>query len=119
MKYTATLSLRIVGQSGSEFLDHVDEFSEELSNLDDCNTELLDWSVGADAGLMCVEIDMTIEAASPGRAGDMMETWVRTAIHAAGGNTPGWNDHDSADILPSRYSAEAADGIRVNRLVDA
>jgi hypothetical protein len=66
----------------------VERVMEELTEL----PEAADPFVGVDLETGEVDIALTVEAEDPLEAHSKAATLIRTAIHAAGGGTPGW-DH--------------------------
>ncbi|HEX6756036.1 MAG TPA: hypothetical protein VF109_08830 [Mycobacteriales bacterium] len=73
----------------------VEAMTDELAGLDAAHPDLLDWSVGLAGDV--VEVDLTVDAGTPEAAAALAVGAVRTAIHAAGGGTPGWEDTPPAD----------------------
>jgi len=75
-----------------EFFSSVDRVTDELITLEGCSRGLLDSTVSADRDACLAEFELTVAAGSPGEALDRALGFVRTAIHAAGDGTPGWEE---------------------------
>jgi hypothetical protein len=74
-----------------ELLEQVDCVMQELLKLEECEgAQVRDAAVGLDADRGHVEIEITVDAADLARAIQIGERDIRTAVHAAGGYTPGW-----------------------------
>lgn len=69
------------------FERHLDDVAEAFADVDD-----VDGDVGADSEKGRVDLCMTITAESPVDALARAVTAARTAVHTAGGRTPGWDN---------------------------
>ena len=72
--------------------EHVGGVMSELVTLVGINDAVSDPAVALDLGTGHVEVELVVGAASAGAAADLGFDVIRTAIHAAGGFTPGWGD---------------------------
>jgi hypothetical protein len=72
--------------------DVVDAIADELADLQDCNEKFLDFAYGSDATSSTVQFELTVEADSVDETITVGGSWLRTAIHATSGYTPGWED---------------------------
>ncbi|MFC0864114.1 hypothetical protein ACFHYQ_17610 [Sphaerimonospora cavernae] len=91
MKYAMKAALSVRGDF-DDLGDVVDEIADELASLQDCNGKLLDFAYGSDATDNAVQFELTVEAGSVDETIETAGSWLRTAIHATGGYTPGWED---------------------------
>lgn len=86
--------------------EQLDSVLEELESLG-----AKDATVGAALSKGTVEISLTVEAAQLDDAGPIGSALIQSAIHAAGGATPGWNvdfvsvlthrNEEHQDLLPA------------------
>jgi hypothetical protein len=84
--------LAVTSLDGGDVSEHVGRVMSELVTLADCNDHVSDPAVGLDAATGHVEVELVVDATSAGAAADFGFDVIRTAIHAAGGSTPGWGD---------------------------
>lgn len=75
----------------ADLSEHVGCVMAELLKLVDCDEKLMDPSVALDLSSGHVEVELLVVAETVGMAADHGDTAIHTAIHAAGGFTPGWN----------------------------
>lgn len=92
MMYAAVIPIRVaLGTPDADLGEGIDQVTDQLAVVDDRTPELLDYAVSSDAAVNTVVFEITADA------GDEMEalagavSWVRAAIHATGGATPGWS----------------------------
>jgi hypothetical protein len=87
---------------------HLDDVAASLAELPD-----VDGDIGANLATGHVDLCMTLSAADRYEALTKALTSARTAIHAAGGHTPGWenllgrlldNDDYAIELTPSTWS---------------
>lgn len=96
-------------QARADFEAHLDDVADALSDLQD-----VDGDVGADLESGRVDLCMTLEASERIEALTRAVASARTAIHAAGGATPGWEKmlakllDDDNYVLRSAPSAAAS-----------
>ncbi|MGP7999703.1 MAG: hypothetical protein ACLPKI_20640 [Streptosporangiaceae bacterium] len=90
----------------------------ELAKLDACNNDRLDFSADSDATNDTAEFTVTVRASSFEEAMATGVSCIRSAIHATGASTPGWDDRDGADTVVV-YQVDSDEGIGVRHLVDA
>lgn len=76
---------------GDELDEFTDELMDQLLELED-RPHIADPSVGASLAAGTFEVDLTIEAADSVAAHTCFMTTLRTALHAMGMGTPGWED---------------------------
>lgn len=122
--YAVRIHLVASGADRLGLQDHVLDLDEHLVELEACNRGLLDWSLGttiiADGTAASIEAEFTIDAPTWGQALDEATALIRTAIHAAGGATPGWDDEDSdTGRVVYRIDDEDATAGGVHRLIPA
>lgn len=92
MKVGVGIPLR-VSCPPERFFGSVDRVGDELIDLEACSPELLDSTFSADLEDSSVVVEVSVEAETIGQALDLAVSFVRTAIHAAGAGTPGWENH--------------------------
>lgn len=68
----------------------LDRVMEALLELEDTDCGIFDSGVAADLAAGEVEISVMAEAATYEKAEEIASSCVRSAIHKAGGATPGW-----------------------------
>lgn len=85
MRVTVTFEGYITGGPAEDLAEHLDAVMEELVDLG-----VDDPAVGARLGAGEVEISISLDADSLDAAQAEGNATIRTAIHAAGGATPGW-----------------------------
>lgn len=92
MSYTCTWQFDIAPDGETDVPAEVDRLMQELLNLEACNPVLADSGVGLDLSAMTVEVTLSIHCENIDEALHEATSAIRTAIHAAGGGTPGWPD---------------------------
>jgi len=96
MRYGLEMAFNLVVRgeemTPAELLEQIDRVTEEYAKLEVGDDRLVDVAFGANAKDMELEIELTVDAADPGDAAQLGWTTVRTAIHAAGGCTPNWEE---------------------------
>lgn len=102
MKYEGLVELTVTGPMG-DFEAHTDRLMDALLSLQD----LIDPDIGGNLAARRVDITMTVEADSIPDAAYKSLCAVRTAIHAAGGATPGWEQLIEAITTEARPLADA------------
>ncbi|WP_207634462.1 hypothetical protein, partial [Candidatus Frankia alpina] len=96
MKYEGLVELTVTGPIG-DFETHTDQLMDALLALED----LIDPDIGGNLAEGRMDITMTVEADTIPDAAYKSLSAVRTAIHAAGGATSGW------ERLIQKMTAEA------------
>ncbi len=95
--YSVMIGLRIIGDL-DHLQDSIDQVMDELVKLTEVDETLYDPSIGADLVAGEVEFSLSVDAdedeAIPKALGA-----IRTAIHAAGGGTPGWPCFERAKTI--------------------
>lgn len=76
-----------MGQIGADLAAHLDEVAAAFAHVKE-----VDGDVAVDTGTGRVTLCMTLDAATRYDAVGIALTAARTAIHSAGGSTPGWDD---------------------------
>lgn len=100
MMYEAAILISVELAGPADLRDAIDGVTEQLAVIDEATPELLDYAVSSDACDNTVVFEVTVDAADQMEALAGAVSWVRTAIHAAGGATPGWavRDVDSVSV---------------------
>jgi hypothetical protein len=92
---TWRFTVRVGGDSSTEketsLEQHLDDLMNELLKLERCNLDIHDPSVGGTLTTGDVEIELTVDVPED-QAVQRTRAIIRTAIHAAGGSTPRWDD---------------------------
>lgn len=91
MKFGLSIPVEAHGVPGN-LGDAVDLVVAQLANLDDSHEQLLDFGVGSDATGNTVVFDLTVEATGVDEAFSVAWSCLRSAVQAAGGSTPGWEN---------------------------
>lgn len=117
IKYGIQVELRAQTEANDDLAAEVEAIVEHLIDLEDCTPGLRDSTVGLDVAAETVDVDLTIEAKTAGEALDLAVGCLRTAIHAAGGSTPGW-EGDSSDVGRISFVIDDDEGVNVRRLAD-
>lgn len=122
--YAVRIHLVASGPDRAGLQDHVLDVSDHLVELEVHNAGLLDWSLGTtiiqDGCAASIEAEFTIDAPTWGQALDEATGLIRTAIHASGGATPGWDDDDcETGGVVYRIDDEDATAGGVHRLIPA
>jgi hypothetical protein len=89
MKYVK-LTMNFTVRGGSDLDAHTDLVMDELLNLEECDPNLHDADVSATLTDQQVSITIVALGDTFETAHDIAATAIRTAIHAAGGSTPSW-----------------------------
>ena len=87
---------------------HTDALMDELLKLEECNPMIHDPSVGAELSTSTIDILMLVNAPVDD-AVKISRDVVRTAIHAAGGFTPGWDKGTVVPAHAAQYEPEATE----------
>lgn len=91
MMYEAVIPISVVfAQPGASLGDVIDQVTKQLALIDENTPELLDYAVSSDATDDTAVFEVTADAGDELEAVAAAVSWVRAAIHAAGGGTPGW-----------------------------
>lgn len=114
MRYGVEIELRYSGSS-DDSPSEVEVIVDHLIDLEECTPGLLDSTVGLDMGAQTIEVQITIEADTGGAALDQAVACLRSAIHAAGGSTPGWED-GVEEMGRIAYVIDDEPGLTVRRL---
>jgi len=115
MKYGIEIDLRYEAGPHDDPASEVESIVEHLIDLEPCTAGLLDSTVGMDLAARTVKVELTVEAGSAGAALDLAVSYLRTAIHAAGGSTPGW-ENEPTTYGHIAFIIDDAEGLNVRRL---
>lgn len=120
--YAVRIHLIASGRDRAGLQENVLDVSDQLSDLEASIPWLRDWSLGTTmlegGSAASIEAEFTVDAETWGRALDDATCLIRTAIHAAGGATPGWDDGDpGVGSVAYRIDDEDATAGGVHRLV--
>jgi HAMP domain-containing protein len=92
MMYEAVIPIRVTLADPAIALgDAIDQVTDELAVIDEQTPQLLDYAVSSDATNDTAVFEVTVDAADEIEALAGAVSWVRAAIHATGGATPGWS----------------------------
>jgi hypothetical protein len=89
--------------------DRLDPLMEELLGLEACDKAIEDPDLAADVSTGQVDVQMIIEADDPPAAMAKAFATVRTAIHAMGDATPGWETVNVVMLVAPVDAAERLD----------
>jgi hypothetical protein len=99
MMYEAVIPIHVaLGGPGADLGEAIDDVTDELALIDERTPELLDYAVSSDATDNSVVFELTVEADDDMQALAAALSWVRGAVHATGGNTPGWAIEGSVSV---------------------
>lgn len=104
MKYLTVQEVKCIGSTTCE--PRLDPLMEALLDLEEADTAITDPDLAADVSTGCVDVQMTVEADDPAEAMVKALATLRSAIHAIGDATPGW---ETATAVMHVAPAEAAD----------
>lgn len=76
--------------TADSFHDYAIALMDALVDLDECNPDIADATVGSDAGQHVITVEMLVFTDDPLTALGQASTVLRTAIHATGAATRGW-----------------------------
>lgn len=97
--YEAVIPIHVgLSGPGADLGQAIDDVTDQLALIDERTPELLDYAVSSDATDNAVVFELTVEADDDMQALSAALSWVRTAIHATGGNTPGWVIEGSVSV---------------------
>jgi hypothetical protein len=87
------MDLRVtsVGMDSMPLDEELNRVMEELVRLSATDCGIDDPALSHDANLGMVTVEVTVTAEDFDKAVETADACIRTAIHAAGGHTPGWN----------------------------
>jgi hypothetical protein len=91
MMYEAVISIRVaLADPDAHLGEAIDQVTDQLALIDERTPDLLDYAVSSDAGDSTAKFELTVDASDEMNALAGAVSWVRAAIHATGGATPGW-----------------------------
>jgi hypothetical protein len=79
------------GEAATSLGEVIDRITDQLALIDEQTPDFLDYAVSSDAGDNSVIFEVTANAPDELEAVAGSLSWVRTAFHAAGAETPGWS----------------------------
>ncbi|AZI58882.1 hypothetical protein EH165_12770 [Nakamurella antarctica] len=83
---------RLIGLSRDQMPTVAEAIMEEMLKLEESGTGLFDSAVSVDVGKFLVEIETIASATDFDVATAIIRSSVRSAFHATGGHTAGWDD---------------------------
>lgn len=86
-RYSVELAMFLDQPIDADIEAHLDDVADAFADIAD-----VDGDVGVNVATGRVDLCMTLAAESPADAIGKAISAARTAIHAAGGGTPGWDD---------------------------
>jgi hypothetical protein len=99
MMYEAVIPIHVaLSDPAADLGAAIDDVTDHLALLDERTPGLLDYAVSSDATDNAVVFELTVEADDDLQALAAAVSWVRAAIHAIGGNTPGWTVEGSVSV---------------------
>jgi hypothetical protein len=99
MMYEAVIPIRVaLAGPGVDLSDAIDQVTDQLALIDERTPELLDYAVSSDTTDNTALFEVTIDADDEIEALAGAVSWVRAAIHATGGATPGWSVGGVGDV---------------------
>ncbi|MGY6501656.1 MAG: hypothetical protein ACXIVQ_12310 [Acidimicrobiales bacterium] len=87
---------------------HLDDVMDELVNAEESNDDISDADMSATLSTGEVSFSLVVTAADFDEAGPKGLAVIRTAIHAAGGHTHGW-EHHAVAWVEKRNTTELID----------
>jgi hypothetical protein len=73
-----------------DFEEHIDALMQALLALESTDEAVADAEVAASLATGSADVQMTVEAPSPAEAAVKAQATLRSALHAIGDLTPGW-----------------------------
>ena len=117
MMFSVSVPVQVIAYSG-DLGDNIEQVVEELAKLGICNSDLLDFAADSDATDDTAEFTVTVTAPSLEEAMATGVSCIRSAIHATGASTHGWDDEPDEDTVVI-YQVDSDEGIGVRPLVNA
>lgn len=91
MMYAAVIPISVAfGSPDADLGETIDQVTDQLALIDERTPEFLDYAISSDATDNSVVFEVTVDASDEMEALAGAVSWVRAAIHATGGATPGW-----------------------------
>lgn len=94
MIVSVSWQFHIVPDGMTDVSDEAEAIMSSLLDLESVDTRLSDSAVGADLASMKLDVEVTVEGMDYQDCLNHALLSIRTAIHAAGGATPGWPGSD-------------------------
>jgi len=109
MKYLTVAEVRFIGDL-STFQDRVCALEDALLDLEDVDSAITDPDIAADLIACRVDVQINVIAEDPAEAATKALCTIRTAIHAIGDATPGW---ETASAVMHVAPADSTDRLAV------
>jgi hypothetical protein len=91
MMYSVVIPILVKLASPATLREVIVQVTGHLADIDEHTPEFLDYAVSADASNNTALFEITADATDELEAVAGALSWVRAAIHASGGATPGWS----------------------------
>jgi hypothetical protein len=117
MMFSVNIPVQVIGFTG-DLGDNIEQVVDELAKLDKCDSNLLDFAADSDAANNTATFTVTVQAPSIEEAMAAGVGSIRTAIHATGAATRGWDDSRAGDQVVI-YRVDADEGVEVRPLANA
>lgn len=99
MMYEAAIPIHVaLSGPDADLGEAIGNVTNQLAVIDESTPELLDYAVSSDAADNSVLFEITLDADDDLQALAAAVSWVRAAIHATGGNTPGWTLEEGVNV---------------------
>lgn len=107
------LRLIVSGDVGDGRAAHFQSVVDEYAKIEAAHNDLLDVAFGyADIGNVSeVDVEVTVLSDSTKDACTLALSCVRAAIHAAGGETPNWEDGINPGLLGYRLASQEVEAV--------
>jgi hypothetical protein len=109
MKYLTVAEVRFIGDLNT-LQDRVCALEDALLDLEDVDSAITDPDMAANLTAGRVDVQMNVTAEDPAEAATKALCTIRTAIHAIGDATPGW---ETASAVMHVAPADSADRLSV------
>lgn len=91
MMYSAVIPIHVRLFGAGTLREVIAQVTDHLADIDEHTPAFLDYAVSANAGNNTAVFEITADASDELEAVGGALSWVRAAIHATGGATPGWS----------------------------
>jgi hypothetical protein len=112
-----SVPVQVIAYTG-DLGDNIAQVVEELAKLSTCKSDLLDFAAESDATDDTAEFTVTVQAPSLEEAMATGVSCIRSAIHATGASTQGWDDQPDEDTVVV-YQVDSDEGAQVRPLAAA
>ena len=117
MMFSVNVPVQVIGYTG-DLGDTIEQVVDELAKLNKCNRDLLDFAADSDATDDTADFTVTVQAPSLEDAMTTGMSCIRSAIHATGAATHGWDDSAVGDQVVI-YQVDSDEGVEVRPLAAA